>query len=136
MISMTYQLKHRPLTLHKHWPLLRPLKQHLFLRLETDHLVSHLKVERLDFVVVVADNIEAVVEYSMEAVAGTFVADFEDTDSFYQSWMQEKKGYINAISITLECKKNRSDVIYCILSFCYFVQLQNYAKIVQFINST
>ena len=99
MISMTYQLKHRPLSLHKHWPLLRPLKQHLFLRLETDHLVSHLKVERLDFVVVVVDNIEAVVEYSMEAVAGTFVADFEDTDSFCQSWMQEKNGTLMPLAL-------------------------------------
>ena len=123
MISMTYQLKHRPLTLHKHWPLLRPLKQHLFLRLETDHLVSHLKVERLDFVVVVADNIEAVVEYSMEAVAGTFVADFEDTDSFCHSWMQEKKGYINAISITLECKKI---AVMSFIVFYHFVILYNF----------
>ena len=120
---MTYQLKHRPLTLHKHWPLLRPLKQHLFLRLETDHLVSHLKVERLDFVVVVADNIEAVVEYSMEAVAGTFVADFEDTDSFCHSWMQEKKGYINAISITLECKKI---AVMSFIVFYHFVILYNF----------
>ena len=96
---MTYQLKHRPLILHKHWPLLRPLTQHLFLRLETDHLVSHLKVERLDFVVVVADNIEAVVEYSMEAVAGTFVADFEDTDSFCLSWMQEKRGTLMPLAL-------------------------------------
>ena len=123
MISMTYQLKHRPLTLHKHWPLLRPLKQHLFLRLETDHLVSHLKVERLDFVVVVADNIEAVVEYSMEAVAGTFVADSEDTDSFCHSWMQEKKGYINAISITLECKKI---AVMSFIVFYHFVILYNF----------